>query len=75
MQVLRAGERIIYKIPASHVSQKAIAGVTWNRLPQLSGPSAKTVHKSTVKKRMCEINTKWRKDLDAALHLEAVNLL
>ena len=40
MQVLRAGERIVYKIVTGHVSQKAIAGVTWNRLPQLSGFSA-----------------------------------
>ena len=28
MQVLRAGERIVYKIRTGHVSQKAIAGVT-----------------------------------------------
>jgi len=49
MQVLRAGEPIVYKIRTGHVSQKAIASVTWNRLPQLSGLSAKTVHKPTVK--------------------------
>ena len=49
VQLLRAGEPIIYKIRTGHVSQNAIASVTWNRLPQLSGLSAKTVYKPTVK--------------------------
>jgi hypothetical protein len=51
MQILRAGERIVYKIRIGHVLQKAIPGVTWNRLPQLSGQSENTVHKTTAKKK------------------------
>jgi hypothetical protein len=49
VQVLRTDERIVYKIRTDHVSQKSIAGVTWNRLPQLSALSAKNVYKPTVK--------------------------
>lgn len=76
MYVLRTGELIVYKIRTSHVSQKATANVTWNRLPQLSALSGKTAYKPTVKKnpRTCEIITQQIKDLDDVLYLEAVNL-